>query len=165
MNRVSDGQEKKVRIMLKLLKPFKLCVVDEFAVELDILARKRFMDYLCKECTQRGAAVMYATHIFDQADSWVTHAVFLKGDKTLSPMHDMRTFEPYQSLVRARVMCPMYQLIMSWMVAEQERMGTAPEDEHEAQPAREYNPYDSGFESGRSAELFKHAQKDLLSFN
>jgi len=163
MNRVSDGQRKKVRIMLKLLKPFQLCVVDEFAVELDILARKRFMDYLTKECAERGAAVMYATHIFDQADAWVTHSIFLRGDKSLSPMHDMRTFEPYQSLVRARVTCPMYQLVMTWMMKEAEERGVAPEDEPEAQPARAYNPYDSGFESGRSAELYKHAKSALLS--
>ena len=66
MHRVSDGQRKKVRIMLKLLRPWKLCLVDEFAVELDILARKRLMNYLAAECEVRGAAVVYATHIFDQ---------------------------------------------------------------------------------------------------
>ena len=54
MHQVSDGQRKKVRIMLKLLKPFRLCVVDEFAAELDILARKRFFDYLARECEERG---------------------------------------------------------------------------------------------------------------
>ena len=56
MHQVSDGQRKKVRIMLKLLKPFRLCVVDEFAAELDILARKRFFDYLAKECEERGVS-------------------------------------------------------------------------------------------------------------
>merc|ERR1711924_252096 len=36
MHECSDGQRKKVRIMLKLLRPFKLCVIDEFAADLDI---------------------------------------------------------------------------------------------------------------------------------
>merc|ERR1719424_839429 len=70
MHECSDGQRKKVRIMLKLLRPFRLCVIDEFAVELDILSRMKFMAYLEKECRERSAAVIYATHIFDQVDGW-----------------------------------------------------------------------------------------------
>ena len=60
MHECSDGQRKKVRIMLKLLRPFKLCVIDEFAADLDIFSRKRFFDYLTKECELRGAAVVDA---------------------------------------------------------------------------------------------------------
>merc|ERR1711871_638179 len=85
MMRLSDGQRKKVRIMLKLMKPFRLCIIDEFTVELDIRARQRFMDYLTKECEERGAAVIFATHIFDQADDWATHITFLGEDHALSP--------------------------------------------------------------------------------
>ena len=40
MHECSDGQRKKVRIMLKLLRPFQLCVIDEFAADLDIFSRK-----------------------------------------------------------------------------------------------------------------------------
>ena len=83
----SDGQRKKVRIMLKLLRPFKLCVIDEFAADLDIFSRARFFEYLSKECALRGAAVVYATHIFDQADKWATHVAFMQLDKKLSPVH------------------------------------------------------------------------------
>ena len=90
MNRVSDGQRKKVRTMLKLLRPFKLAVIDEFVVELDIFARKRFMDYLARECDERGAAVVYATHIFDQADDWSTHIMFVNADRSLSPVNAIR---------------------------------------------------------------------------
>ncbi|EGB06135.1 hypothetical protein AURANDRAFT_5221, partial [Aureococcus anophagefferens] len=77
MHECSDGQRKKVRIMLKLLRPFRLCVIDEFAADLDIFSRKRFFDYLTRECAARGASVVYATHIFDQADVWATHVAFM----------------------------------------------------------------------------------------
>ena len=87
MHECSDGQRKKVRIMLKLLRPFKLCVIDEFAADLDIFSRARFFEYLSKECELRGAAVVYATHIFDQADKWATHVAFMQLDKKLSPVH------------------------------------------------------------------------------
>lgn len=66
MNECSDGQRKKVRIMIKLLRPFQLCVIDEFAADLDIFSRKRFFDFLTRECEERGASVVYCTHIFDQ---------------------------------------------------------------------------------------------------
>ena len=59
MHECSDGQRKKVRLMIKLLRPFQLCVIDEFAADLDIFSRKRFFDWLSKECLERGASVVY----------------------------------------------------------------------------------------------------------
>ena len=50
--------------MLKLLRPFRLCVIDEFAADLDIFSRKRFFDYLSDECEARGA------HCVGRAQRW-----------------------------------------------------------------------------------------------
>jgi len=116
MHECSDGQRKKIRLMIKLLKPFQLCVIDEFAADLDIFSRKRFFDYLTKECQERGASVVYATHIFDQADSWATHVAFMQLDKVLSPIHCLATYAPYQEILARtganRAMCPMYTLVL-----------------------------------------------------
>lgn len=114
MHECSDGQRKKVRIMIKLLRPFQLCVIDEFAADLDIFSRKRFFDYLTRECQKRGASVLYCTHIFDQADEWASHVAFMQLNKVLSPIHRLSTYAPYQNiLVRAqRAMCPMYTLVL-----------------------------------------------------
>ena len=116
MHQCSDGQRKKVRIMLKLLRPFRLCVIDEFAADLDIFSRKRFFDYLTAECKLRNASVVYATHIFDQADVWATHVAFMQLDKVLSPVHCLKTYEPYQNILKRtgaeRAMCPMYVLVL-----------------------------------------------------
>lgn len=116
MHECSDGQRKKVRIMLKLLRPFQLCVIDEFAADLDIFSRKRFFDYLTDECAKRGASVVYATHIFDQADVWATHIMFMQLDKQLSPVHCLASFDPYQEILARsgadRSMCPMYTLVL-----------------------------------------------------
>ncbi|KAL3915974.1 MAG: hypothetical protein SGILL_005390 [Bacillariaceae sp.] len=115
MHECSDGQRKKVRIMIKLLKPFQLCVIDEFAADLDIFSRQRFFDYLSKECKERGASVVYATHIFDQADAWATHVAFMQLNKVLSPIHCLATYEPYQEILcrtgEQRSFCPMYTLV------------------------------------------------------
>jgi CCR4-NOT complex subunit CAF16 len=116
MHECSDGQRKKVRIMIKLLNPFQLVIIDEFAADLDIFSRTRFFDYLTKECVERGASVVYATHIFDQADSWASHIAFMQLDKKLSPVHRLETFAPYQEVLARsganRAMCPMYVLVL-----------------------------------------------------
>ncbi len=116
MHECSDGQRKKVRIMIKLLRPFQLCVIDEFAADLDIFSRRRFFDFLTRECEVRGAAVVYCTHIFDQADDWATHVAFMQLDRVLSPVHLLANYEPYQKILgrtgRDRAMCPMYTLVL-----------------------------------------------------
>ena len=116
MHECSDGQRKKVRIMIKLLRPFKFCVIDEFAADLDIFSRSRFFDYLSKECELRKASVIYCTHIFDHADTWASHIAFMQLNKTLSPVHDLRTYGPYQEILlrtgSKRSFCPMYTLVL-----------------------------------------------------
>jgi len=116
MHECSDGQRKKVRIMIKLLRPFRLCVIDEFAADLDIFSRNRFFRYLTKECEERGASVVYATHIFDQADSWASHVAFMQLNKVLSPIHKLSEYEPYQEILGRvgdkRSFCPMYTLVL-----------------------------------------------------
>lgn len=115
MNECSDGQRKKVKIMVKLLKPFKLAVIDEFAADLDIFSRKRLFDYFTDQCSRYGASVVYATHIFDQADEWASHIAFMQLDKTLSPVHYLKDYAPYQEVLARsgaqRAMCPMYVLV------------------------------------------------------
>ena len=77
MHKVSDGQRKRVQIMLALLKPFKLLIIDEFLNELDVVVRDRFYKYLTKECKLRNGAIIYATHIFDNLDKWANKVIYI----------------------------------------------------------------------------------------
>ena len=79
MHQVSDGQRKKVQIMLGLLKPFKFLLIDEFTAEIDKLVRDRFFEYLNKECKERNASILYATHILDNIDNWATHVIYISN--------------------------------------------------------------------------------------
>ena len=85
MHQISDGQRKKVQIMLALIKPFKLVLIDEFVSELDILARDKLFAYLNKE----DATILYATHIFDDVDRWITHVIYISNGKCSEkiPLH------------------------------------------------------------------------------
>ena len=81
MHKVSDGQRKRVQIMLALLKPFKLLIIDEFLNELDVVVRDRFYKYLANECKIRNGAIIYATHIFDNLDKWANKVVYISNGR------------------------------------------------------------------------------------
>ncbi|KAJ8439234.1 hypothetical protein Cgig2_030169 [Carnegiea gigantea] len=77
MHNVSDGQRRRVQLCMGLLKPFKVLLLDEITVDLDVLARADLLSFLRKECEERGATIIYATHIFDGLEGWPTHIVYL----------------------------------------------------------------------------------------
>ncbi|GBF90133.1 ABC transporter I family protein [Raphidocelis subcapitata] len=65
MHQVSDGQRRRVLLL------------DEITVDLDVLGRADLMAFLAEECRERGAAIIYATHIFDGLESWPTHLAYV----------------------------------------------------------------------------------------
>ncbi|KAL5218891.1 hypothetical protein ABZP36_019575 [Zizania latifolia] len=81
MHKASDGQRRRVQICMGLLKPFKVLLLDEITVDLDVLARANLLTYLKKECEERGATIIYATHIFDGLDDWPRHIVYIAHGK------------------------------------------------------------------------------------
>ncbi|XP_048236081.1 ABC transporter I family member 20 isoform X1 [Ricinus communis] len=81
MHKVSDGQRRRVQICMGLLKPFKVLLLDEITVDLDVLARADLLKFLRKECEERGATIIYATHIFDGLEEWPSHIVYVAHGK------------------------------------------------------------------------------------
>ncbi|KAJ3683017.1 hypothetical protein LUZ60_013244 [Juncus effusus] len=106
MHKSSDGQRRRVQICMGLLKPYKVLLLDEITVDLDVVARANLMSYLKKECEERGATIIYATHIFDGLDDWPSHIVYiahgklqlalpLEKVKEMSQLSLMRTVEKW----------------------------------------------------------------------
>ncbi|WVZ56735.1 hypothetical protein U9M48_007224 [Paspalum notatum var. saurae] len=106
LHKASDGQRRRVQICMGLLKPFKVLLLDEITVDLDVLARSNLLTYLKNECEERGATIIYATHIFDGLDDWPTHIVYiahgklqlalpLEKVKEMSQLSLMRTVESW----------------------------------------------------------------------
>ena len=83
MNAISEGQRKRVQLYLGLIQPFKVCLLDEITVNLDILVKHRFMKYLKKESMNTGATILYVTHIFDGLDDWYSHLIYIKKNREL----------------------------------------------------------------------------------
>lgn len=78
MMQVSDGQRRRVQICLGLLKPYKVLLCDEITVDLDIIGRLDLLNFFEQECNNRGATIIYATHIFDGMERWLTHLAFVE---------------------------------------------------------------------------------------
>ena len=100
MHQVSDGQRKRVQIMIALLKPFRLVLIDEFLSELDIVVRDNMFHYLKKECKLRNGSIIYATHVFDDLDQWMDNVVYISNG-TCQDKIDMNTFKQGKSLYQA----------------------------------------------------------------
>ncbi|TYK30838.1 ABC transporter I family member 20 isoform X2 [Cucumis melo var. makuwa] len=75
MHKVSDGQRRRVQICMGLLKAYKI------TVDLDVLARANLLKFLRRECEERGATIIYATHIFDGLEDWPSHMVYVSHGK------------------------------------------------------------------------------------
>lgn len=81
MHKVSDGQRRRVQLAYGLLKPFKVLLLDEITVDLDVLGRADLMQFLKEECETRGATVIYVTHIFDGLEGWATRLAYVADRK------------------------------------------------------------------------------------
>jgi CCR4-NOT complex subunit CAF16 len=67
-----------VQICLGLLKPYRVLLCDEITVDLDVCARVDLLAFFKRETEQRGATIIYATHIFDGMDAWPTHVAYVE---------------------------------------------------------------------------------------
>lgn len=93
MHQVSDGQRRRVQMLLGLLEPWDLLLMDEVTTDLDVIVRHDLLVYLKKECETRQATIVYATHIFDGIGNWPTHLCHLSFGK-IERMNTMDHFAP-----------------------------------------------------------------------
>lgn len=85
MHQVSDGERRRVQIVSGLMAPWRMLLLDEVTVDLDVLVRQRLLNFLKEECKTRGATILYATHIFDGLDSFPSHLCHIQLGSTLPP--------------------------------------------------------------------------------
>jgi CCR4-NOT complex subunit CAF16 len=76
MHRISDGQRRRVQLLLGLLRPVELLLLDEITTDLDLVARMDLLRFLKSE-SETGSTILYATHILDGLDDWATHVALL----------------------------------------------------------------------------------------
>ncbi|KAJ4305879.1 CCR4-NOT regulatory complex component [Kalmusia sp. IMI 367209] len=77
LHAVSDGERRRVQLAMGLLRPWTILLLDEITVDLDLLSRSNFLNFLKKETDTRPCTIVYATHILDNLASWPTHLVHM----------------------------------------------------------------------------------------
>jgi CCR4-NOT complex subunit CAF16 len=83
MHAVSDGQRRRVQLLLGLLRRRDLLLLDEITTDLDLIARQDLLAFLRHESERVGTTILYATHIFDTLERWATDVVYLVGGKVV----------------------------------------------------------------------------------
>jgi len=133
-------------------------VLDEITTDLDLYAREELMNFLREESEEKGATILYATHIFDQLSTWATHFLYFSQGK-VRKFCRMSEFEEYHSLVAQQTRVPLYTLLKQWVYEEYPQEAPMEVDEP-AWPAVEMNVIEMKGMSYRYAEKLPMALKD-----
>ena len=64
-----------MQLAMGLLRPWTVLLLDEITVDLDLLSRSRFLEWLKAETEGRACTIVYATHILDNLHKWPSHLV------------------------------------------------------------------------------------------
>ena len=107
MHRVSDGQRRRVQLLLDLERPLRVILLDEVTAELDVLARADLLGFLREESASRGTTIVYASHVLDGLADFASHLAFL------SPRR-LRSFGPVGEVL-SRSGLPLGKLCETWM--------------------------------------------------
>lgn len=78
MHSISDGERRRVQLTMGLMEPWDLLLLDEVTVDLDVQVRADLLAFLTQETTQRGATIIYATHIFDGLQTFPTQVIHIQ---------------------------------------------------------------------------------------
>ena len=119
MHNVSDGQRKRVMILLKLLRPYRVLLLDEVTTNLDVIARNDFLTFLREESEQRGATILYATHIFDGLEEWATHMVHLSQGAIVQSGR-LTDFPELQERLANHTPAPLLRTVETWLRRERD---------------------------------------------
>jgi CCR4-NOT complex subunit CAF16 len=114
MHAVSDGQRRRVQILLGLLRPSDVLLLDEVTTDLDVLARQDLLAFLRRESEAQGTTILYATHIFDSLEEWATHLVYMvRGQVALmAPMAEIAELAEWRARGHST---PLLRLVDAWL--------------------------------------------------
>lgn len=124
MHQLSDGQRRRVQIMLQLLRPAEVVLLDEITTDLDLITRQDFLTFMRKESEEKGLTIIYATHIFDGLDEWATHIGYIADQHMVKFGSATKTECDFPELTKHReggIVAPLLRTIELWLRAERDQ--------------------------------------------
>ena len=118
MHQLSDGQRRRVQLMLGLIRPFQVLLLDEVTTSLDVCVRQDLLKWLVRESEQRKATILYATHIFDGLDDWASHLFYLTNEGKCGWQGKMEDLDVYKELKAANHPAKMLAIAEHWLRKE-----------------------------------------------
>lgn len=155
MHQVSDGQRRRVQIFIGLLRPFKILLLDEVTVSLDVVVRQDLLRWLKRESETRKATIIYATHIFDGLDDWPTHLHYLCNKGCTGWQGTIDSLDLYRDMRARGEPSPLLRIAEAWLRSEldqsdlEEAQGDAAHKEKD--PTQMSFVSGGGFSNGRMA--------------
>jgi CCR4-NOT complex subunit CAF16 len=110
MCRVSDGQRRRVQLLLGLLWPCRVLLLDEVTTDLDVIARGDLLAFLKAQAT----TILYATHILEGLEDWATHLAYLDGGR-IAVMERLDALDEYRALKAKATTTPLLRLVDGWL--------------------------------------------------
>jgi CCR4-NOT complex subunit CAF16 len=112
MHQVSDGQRRRVQLLLDLERTLRVILLDEVTAELDVLARADLLRFLREESIERAVTVLYASHVLDGLEDFASDVAFLSRGR-------LRCFAPIREALAAAPVGPvgsaLHRLCEGWM--------------------------------------------------
>jgi len=118
MHRVSDGQRRRVQLLLDLERSLCLVLLDEVTAELDVLARADLLAFLRAESEQAGLTVVYASHVLDGLRAFGSHLAFLSPGRLrcLAPLDEVPELAAAEAAAGPSAgPSPLHRLCERWM--------------------------------------------------
>jgi CCR4-NOT complex subunit CAF16 len=110
MCRVSEGQRRRVQLLLSLRKPCDLLLLDEVTSHLDIVVRADLLAWLKTRNESHGTTIVYTTHILDglwDKERWPTHLAFMRYRQPI----ELKPIEQIEALKKSSLLS----LAESWI--------------------------------------------------
>ncbi|EPT00803.1 hypothetical protein FOMPIDRAFT_1030243 [Fomitopsis schrenkii] len=124
MHAISDGERRRVQLVMGLMSDWDVLLLDEVTVDLDVLVRDDLLSFLRKDSEQREATILYATHIFDGLNNFPTHVAHMHlGTFLAQPTPWPITPDVYSKTVAVDLgpSPTLYALALQWLGEDRER--------------------------------------------
>ncbi|KAK7696159.1 hypothetical protein QCA50_000810 [Cerrena zonata] len=111
MHAISDGERRRVQLVMGLMGEWDVLLLDEVTVDLDVLVRDDLLTFLRRDSEERGATIVYATHIFDGLDTFPTHVAHMR----LGSFVTLPTAWPFPNVTAEGLNTRLYSVALQWL--------------------------------------------------